>query len=191
MNRKEIQKIEDELKALYYAAEGTHEHQDLIRSFWDHHVVPVKDLSIEMAEKYGADSDICWLGALFHDFALLSGQEPHDELGAIQTKDFLLERGFDEKFAETVSETVLRHRCKKFIPETEEDKVVATADAMAHFLPAFYLGIAVIAKNDYEEMKNSSFEKLEQDFQNKIFFEEEKKLLHDRMQEFRKTVLYK
>ena len=191
MNIEKIQQIEEELKRLYCEADVDRERKDLLKGFWEHHIVPVVDLSKEMAQKYGAQSEVVWLGALFHDFALLDGSEPHDELGAIKTKDFLLERGFDEDFCQKVADVVLTHRCKKFMPQTLEQKIVATADAMAHFLPNFYLGIAVISKEDYAGIVYTSMTKLERDYEEKIFFEDEKKLLHERMNDFRKWFEYK
>ncbi|MDD5397187.1 MAG: HD domain-containing protein [Candidatus Moranbacteria bacterium] len=190
MYTQKIQKIEEELRLLYCEGNVNKDRKELLKGFWEHHIMPVVSLSKEMAKKYGANAELSWMGALFHDFALIDGSEPHDELGAILTQKFLSERGFDEDFCQKVSNIVLTHRCKKFMPQTLEEKIVATADAMAHFLPNFYLGIAMVAKEDYAGIFNAGVAKLERDYEEKIFFADEKKLLHERMADFRKWFEY-
>lgn len=186
MRKQEIKRLEKEVQKLYFEAKVAPERAALLKAFWEHHIVPVVELSREMAQKYEAQDEVCWMGALFHDFALLTDSEPHDELGAIQVKQFLLERGLAEDLCQQVADVVLTHRCRKFMPETLEQKIVATADAMAHFLPNYYLGIAMVAKEDYADVAKFDVNKLERDYEEKIFFEDEKKLLHERMKDFRK-----
>jgi len=87
MNQKQIQKLEDEIRDLHYnPVNPEHSFSDLetkefYKYFWDIHVFPVIKYSRQMAEKYGADQEAVWLGAILHDIAKLNNEEPHDEIG--------------------------------------------------------------------------------------------------------------
>lgn len=187
MNQTKIDSIHKEVEKMYCSNPmHTAERSELLKNFWLHHVLPVLDYSLEMAEQYDADREVTYLGALLHDIALAFDSEPHDELGAVDAKEFLLMHGYDQEVADKVSDIVLRHRCKKFVPQTLEEKIVASADAMAHFLPSYYLGIALVAKEDYPGLVNNTLSKLERDYERKIFFDDEKRKLRERMRDFRK-----
>ncbi|KKQ45903.1 MAG: hypothetical protein US63_C0009G0014 [Candidatus Moranbacteria bacterium GW2011_GWC2_37_8] len=130
-----------------------------------------------MAVKYGADLEVVWLAAMLHDIARLEDLEPHDEIGSEKAYKILIERRFNLELAKEVSSTILTHRCKKYAPETLEQKIIATADAMAHFIPPFYFWIGKYSNKSFEEVLEKNRNKLERDFNEKIFFEEERKLV--------------
>ncbi|KKU53418.1 MAG: hypothetical protein UX75_C0039G0005 [Candidatus Moranbacteria bacterium GW2011_GWE2_47_10] len=163
----------------------------ILKNFWENHTKEVIDLSLELAKKYGADREVVHLGALFHDFSLAYDREPHDEVSSHLAYEYLIVNWFNQTVAEKVRDIILKHRCKKFIPETLEEKIVSTADAIAHFIPAFYKGAAEVAREDYAEMIRENIEKLEDEYERKVFFEDEKKILKKYMKEFKENYYYK
>ncbi len=183
MNKEKIQQLEEEIKNLHYNPTVTKlsfsdvDTKEFVSLFWDIHVKPVIEYSKQMAEKYGADVEAVWAGAVLHDIARLTEEEPHDEIGSQKAYKMLLEKGFSEDFAQKVKNIVLRHRCRQYPPESLEEKIVASADAMAHFLPPFYLWIGKYSNKNFTEMSEGNLKKIERDYNDKIFFEDEKKMI--------------
>jgi HD superfamily phosphodiesterase len=130
-----------------------------------------------MAKKYHANFEVLWLSAILHDIVRIEDVEPHDELGAKKAKLILSEKGFDKKTIDLVCDTILTHSCKKFPPKTLEQKILATADAVAHFTAPFYLWAFKYFAKPFPETTAYALKKIENDYQNKIFFEDEKKLV--------------
>lgn len=182
MHEKIIQ-IENEVKALHYNPVITKhsfselETKDFFNTFWDIHIKPVAEYCKQMAEKYQAEKEVVWLGAILHDIARLDDQEPHDEIGSEKAYKLLIDKGFDKELAEKVKGVILTHRCKKYPPTTLEQKILASADAMAHFLPPFYFWIAKYSNQSLSEMLHKNSVKIERDYNDKIFFDDEKKLI--------------
>lgn len=176
-----IIEIEKEIRNLHYNPKISRhsfselETKDFFNTFWDIHVKPVIEYSKQMAKKYNAKSEVVWLGAILHDIARLDDQEPHDEIGSEKAYKLLIEKGFDKELAEKVKGVILTHRCKKYPPETVEQKILASADAMAHFLPPFYFWIAKYSNQSLSEMLQKNLVKIERDYNDKIFFDDEKK----------------
>ena len=180
MNKK-IQQLEEETKNLHYnPIQIGHDFseksaQEMFTNFWDYHIPFVIKKSRELAVKYKADEEIAWASAILHDIARLDNAEPHDEIGSEKAYNILIEKGFKEDFAKKVKDIILTHRCKKYPPENLEQKILATADAMSHFLTPFYFWIAKDFKQTFKEMLEKDLVKIERDYNNKIFFEDEKK----------------
>lgn len=188
MKTLDIAKIEKEVEHLHLNVEGEPQRKKLLEHFWMHHIIPVVAYSLEMADRYGADKEIVHLGALLHDMALVEDAEPHDEIGAQKAFDFLIINWAERETAEKVRDIVLRHRCKVYVPETLEEKIVATADALAHFFPDFHgSGALEIAREDHAQMRILDIEKLEREYANKVFFENEKKIFQQVMRDFRQA----
>ena len=143
-----------------------------------------------MAEKYGADMEVVWLGAMLHDIARLEDAEPHDEIGSKKAYKLLVERGFDTEVAEKVREVVLRHRCRKYPPETLEQKIIASADAMAHFIPPFYLWIGKYSNKSFSDVLEKNRKKIERDYNEKIFFEDEKESVRGQYEVLKSWMAY-
>ena len=183
----DIYQIEEEVKQMHMNGEGEPQRQKLLEHFWYHHIIPVKAYSLDMVGRYGGEGEIVHLGAILHDMALIEGDEYHDETGAKKAYEYLLSRGASEEVAAKVRDIVLRHMCKRYMPETLEEKIVATADALAHFFPEFHeTGAVVLAEEDHVEMKVLDIAKLEKVYMDKVFFDDEKKVMEKVMSDFRK-----
>lgn len=190
MTKQQIEKLERKVKKMYFHPEQGKQMDEakkrMLQDFWTHHVAQVVKEARQLARKYKADENVVWLGALLHDISLIDDPKLHDEMSAIKAFDILIKEKFDKETAEKVRNIALTHRCKKFMPKTKEEKIVATADALNHFLPSFYLGIAVVAAEEYTTMMKKNLEKLEKDYEYKIFFPAEKKLVKKRLADFQR-----
>lgn len=166
MNIQKIQQLEEEIKDLFYDIGK--------KDFWDFHARVVIEKSKELAKKYDGDLEIVWLGAILHDIARLDGVEPHDEIGAKRAYDMLIEKGFEKEVAEKVQAVIFTHRCRNHQPKNLEQKIITSADALSHFAAPFYLWVASVTDNEFPEFLKKYSEKLERDYNDKIFFEEER-----------------
>jgi predicted hydrolase (HD superfamily) len=188
MRTLDIAKIENEVRSMHLHAKGEPQRKKLLEYFWMHHIVPVVAYSREMADRYGADMEVVHLGALLHDMALIEDAEPHDEIGARKAFEFLIVNWAEKETAEKVRDIVLKHRCKLYVPETLEEKIVATADALAHFFPDFHgSGASMIAREDLSQMRVLDIEKLEKEYADKVFFENERLIFQDVMRKYREA----
>jgi putative nucleotidyltransferase with HDIG domain len=197
MNQQKIEQLEEEIRNLHYNPQidkhsfSETETKEFFNTFWDIHIKPVIEYSKQMAEKYNADKDAVWLGAILHDIARLTDEEPHDEVGSEKACKMLIEKGFDNELAEKVKGIILTHRCRKYPPETTEQKIVASADAMAHFLPPFYLWIGKYSSKSFDEIIEKNLLKIEKDYNEKIFFEDEKKMVEEQYKILKNWLTYK
>lgn len=183
MDTAKIEKLENEVKDLHLnPKQKKHSANrqgvgDVYSLFWKLHLKPVVDFSKEMAKKYNADLEVVWLAAIFHDIARLDDLESHDEISSERAYKIILENGFCQETAQDVKKTILTHRCKQYHPETLEQRILATADAMSHFKTPFYLWFSWITVKPFKEQLEDGLKKLERDYNEKIFFEEEKELV--------------
>ncbi|OGI17970.1 MAG: hypothetical protein A3J63_00760 [Candidatus Moranbacteria bacterium RIFCSPHIGHO2_02_FULL_40_12b] len=196
-NMGKIQQIEEEIKNLHYNplmakhSFSDAETKDFFNTFWDIHIKPVIEYSKQMAEKYGAHLEAVWLGAILHDIARLSDEEPHDEVGSKKAYQMLIEKGFNRELAEKVKSIILTHRCRKYPPETLEQKIVASADAMAHFIPPFYFWVGKYSIKNFVEILDGNMRKVKKDYNQKIFFKDEKKMVEEQYKMLKNWFNYK
>ncbi|PJA86851.1 MAG: hypothetical protein CO141_02540 [Candidatus Moranbacteria bacterium CG_4_9_14_3_um_filter_42_9] len=186
-----IKQLEKAIKNIHYNPPKTGinadpKRREFLKNFWDYHVMTVAEASQKMAVKYGGDKDIIYIGAIMHDIGLVYSKQKHDLVGAVKAYNLLVKKGFGKKMARAASNIALCHRCKEEFPKTVEEKIVASADAIAHFSPAYYLGLAVIANEDYKDLAKNNLKKLIKDYNNKIFFEAEKKKFKKVVKAFKK-----
>ena len=191
-----LKKLEEYVKNLHYnppknKLNDNLRRREFLKNLWDYHVWPVMEASCKMSIEYGGDEDIIWLGAIMHDIGLIYTRKNHDISGGKLAYEILIKQGFGKKTAEKVRDIVLRHRCRREKPETVEEKIVTTADAIAHFAPAYYLGLAAIANEDYRGLMADNFKKLVSDYENKVFFPAEKIKLKKAAGEFKKVFMQK
>ncbi len=170
MNQEKIQKLEDEIRDLFVS----HSDEDW-QVFWFLHLKFVIEKSKELAEKYGGDLEVIWLSAILHDIAQLETEENHEILGSQKAYEMLLEKGFEIEIAEKVRDVILTHRVNRYKPENLEQKILATADAISHFSTAHYLWISHVSKKSFAKLLEKFSEKIERDYGEKIFFEDERK----------------
>lgn len=172
MNKKIIE-LEKKVKEMH-AITSWHTKDEMFRLFWHLHVKPVIDHCKELAEKYKANLEVIWLAAILHDIARLYGWKPHDVKGAEHAEKMLAEKDFEKEVIQKVKETILTHRCKERKPKTLEQKILATADAVNHFKAPFFVWHASTHDEPFKDYLKTCLEKLQRDWNDKIFFDDEK-----------------
>ena len=92
----------------------------------------------------------------------------------------MLEYGYSSDKIKRVQAVILSHSCDNLMPKTLEGKILATADAMTHYVNDFYLQIATTGQRNLVEFKAWALEKLNRDYNKKIFFPFAKKEIRER-----------
>ena len=114
---------------------------------FDTHTIKVAEKAEWLLKKLPeANRDVVMLSVWLHDIYYLidmSREEEHAALGADEAVKILKEKGFSNEVVKGVEHAIRAHSCKNVKPETVEAKILATADAMSHFTPEFYLSIAM------------------------------------------------
>ncbi len=145
---------------------------------WKHHLLPVINNALVLAEKYNADKDIVEIAAIFHDYADLldmANRDNHHILGAELAEEILKKDGFKQNFIDKVKLCILNHRAsvvkEKF---SVEEICVADADAMSHLDNVVelicwraYLGESIEQCNNFVKRKiEKSYAKMSKETQN-------------------------
>jgi hypothetical protein len=155
---------------------------------WRNHVQWVANKAGELAEKYHADAEKAYCAALIHDLA--DSQHPREyehfaNSSEEKGREVLLKAGLSETETNEIIEVIVRpHSCRPGnLPTTLEGKVLATADAMWHLQTSFFPMLCYKRRpaktHSYEEWQEWFGEKIERDFNVKIFFEAEQAEVKD------------
>jgi len=148
---------------------------EMLRWFWDSHLAIVEQYTQELAAEQGTDVEVVLLGVYLHDIARIrgKGEEEHDLVGVPIAEEIMKQFGYDDQIIQRVKGVILTHRCKERKPESLEEKILATADAMSHFRGDFYLPLIWhhYPNDKLGEMIRFVLDKMERDFHDKIFFE--------------------
>ncbi len=170
-----FESIREEVKNLYASSAD-----ECMRVwFYEGHVAVVARYAEEIAGKVGADVEICVLGALFHDIARAweVNDDPDLMNESLSRVDEIMKKyEYSDKEIEKVKQVILPHSCRETSPETEEGKVLATADSLAHLLSDFYFILPfygwLTAAKDFDGYKQWLLGKIERDLHKKIFYPE-------------------
>ncbi len=176
MTTGDFKKLESLVKELYEAKNPN-------RDGWAdwlyiNHVLWVADKAEEIANRYNIDCKLSRAAALLHDISdtkIEREDSSSDQLSLEIARDLLKQTQFDSETITLIVDDALRyHSCRNGEkPASGIGKVLATADALAHFQTDFY-PFAFSSKlfDNYETLKLWSAQKIVKDFNNKIFFEE-------------------
>lgn len=151
---------------------------------YEHHVLWVADKTAEYCDRLGADKDIAVAAALLHDIAdsVTARSDPtHEETSLEIARDLCAQAGYNSKqITVIVDDICVKHGCRDgVVPESEEGKIMAAADAAAHYMTDFFFHAlsAGSANGDYAWQLNWMRKKIKRDFTEKIFHEEIRKQL--------------
>ncbi|MCF0177421.1 MAG: HD domain-containing protein [Bacteroidales bacterium] len=94
------------------------------------HIEMVIEQSLDLAAKYGLDSDMAYTIAAYHDLGMVEGRKTHHIVsGRIMREDAALRRWFSQEEIELMAEAVEDHRASSdHEPRSIYGKVVAEAD---------------------------------------------------------------
>jgi len=128
------------------------------------------------------------LGVWLHDLQRIRGLKgDHQKIGVEEAEKVMQEFGIDKEISEQVKQIILTHSCDVEMPTTPEGKILASADAMSHYVNDFYLQIATTGERNLHELKKWALEKLDRDFNKKIFFDFAKKEIEERHNALKKV----
>lgn len=139
-------------------------------SMYEEHIKYVVENAVRLAMKYNADVEIVELAALLHDIAVISeigDREEHHINGSIIAEELLTKYNYPKDKIEIIKSCILKHsadiECKR---DTQEEEIIADADAIAHFdnIPILFY-TALRRKNlNMEDSKKWLKKKLENDY---------------------------
>lgn len=141
--------------------------------FYGVHLLAVEKFAKELLKKLPkANKEVVMLGVWLHDSQRIRGiKGDHAEIGAVEAQKVMEQFKYDKGIIDQVKAIILSHSCDtKLMPATLEGKILATADAMSHYANDFYLTIAITGKRDLPAFKKWALEKLDKDYNKKIFF---------------------
>ncbi len=146
---------------------------------YQNHVLWVAHKTNEFCKRFNGDGSIAVSAALLHDIAdsvMQREQAGHEQKSLEIGRTLALEAGYSvEETAIIIDDICAKHSCRDgIIPESNEGKLMAAADACAHFQTEFYLFAFNQGSNfgDYDYLKNWARKKIEKDFSKKIFHAE-------------------
>lgn len=162
---------------------------------WHNHLQFVAKNAEELSQKFNANEDLAVAGAWLHDFGdafIDRHAQEHENISQVEASRVLKESGYSDSEIKEVIEVIIEpHSCRAGnLPQTVEGKVLATADALAHLTTDFYVQFAWMhlpENKSYSEFINWVNEKLDRDFNKKIFFDEIKKEVESRYKALRQV----
>ena len=151
---------------------------------WKYHLVPVVKYAKLLAKKLNADEDLAELGALLHDIGRIKfGGKNHEITGIPEAEKILKQVNAPREVINEVKHCVESHRGSKDIPpKTTIAKIVANADAMAHF-DAIPVLIQVALKKENDDIEKAFrwvYEKIERDWNKKLTIPEAKEMMKEK-----------
>lgn len=108
-----------------------------------YHINPVVKIACEISKKLNANIQVVEIAAYLHDITKIVGERKnHHITGAMYAGEFLSKYNINENEIEQIQNCIKKHRgSSEFTRTTIEEKIVATADAVAHIehpLTLFY-----------------------------------------------------
>ena len=151
---------------------------------WKFHILPVVKYAKLLAKKLNADEELAELGALLHDIGRIKfGEKNHEITGIPEAEKILKQFNYPQKIIDEVKHCVESHRGSRTIkPKTVIAKIVANADAMAHFdiIPALLQVALRKENNNLEKAVNWVYDKIERDWNKKLTIPEAKEMMKEK-----------
>jgi uncharacterized protein len=148
-----------------------------------YHIKVVVANGLKLAEIYNADKEVVEIACWLHDIARAKGLTPgednnHHISGTKKAEEILLNLNYPKDKIKKITQCILAHRGAKneYPPQTIEEKIVANADAMAHFDSFLNLFSEFVGPDNFEEGLSLIKNKLERDWNKKLTLPEAKKL---------------
>ena len=192
MNEK-ITSIQNEIKTLHDQSPD----KCMRTWFYEGHVALVAKNAGEIAPKVGADAEISILAALFHDIARVWDVNDEPALmneSLAKAEEIMKKHNYSPQQITQVQEAIRNHSCREKLPDTEEGRVLATADALSHIMSDFYFILPFYgwlkAADSFEGYRKWLLEKIERDIHKKIFYPEYKEKVRERYEAL-KTIFKK
>jgi len=157
---------------------------------WKYHIVPVLKYAKKLARIYKANEELVELAALLHDIGRvdIKHDEDHHIVGILEAEKILKKFNYPEKIIKEVKHVVESHRTSQGPkPKTLVAKIIANADAMAHFdiLPVFFWWRKSRKEYSFEDTLQWVENKLKNDWKKKITLPKAKKMVEKKYKAIR------
>lgn len=148
---------------------------------WKYHMLPVMKYAKKLAKAYKVNEELVELAALLHDIGRVDMKydEYHHIVGVPIAEKILKKFNYPEKVIKEVKHVIASHRTSKGPrPKTMVAKIIANADAMAHFdiLPVFFWWRKGKKEYSFEDALQWVANKLKNDWEKKITLPKAKKI---------------
>ncbi len=158
--------------------------------FIELHLKPMKKFALKLAETLDADKEIVEISVWLHDITHTEKGAPHDhpKVNSEFAEKFLAEKGFDRKTIQSISQCILNHGCHEGrTPKTTEEKIISSADAMAHIANFEALLFVAFYMKNYSPDKTYTWlkDKIERDWNKKILLPQAKEMVKERYEQIR------
>lgn len=151
---------------------------------WKYHIVPVVKYAKLLAKKLNANEELVELSALLHDIGRIKfGGEDHEMTGIPEAEKILKKLGASQEVIDEVKHCIESHRGSGAIkPRTTIAKIVANADAMAHFdvIPVLVQVGLEKENNDIEKTFQWVYKKVERDWNDKLTIPQAKEMMKEK-----------
>ena len=157
---------------------------------WKYHIVPVLKYAKKLAKVYKVDEELVELAALLHDIGRvkMENDEVHHIIGIPEAEKILKKFNYPEKIIKEVKHVIESHRLDQGPkPKTLVAKIIANADAMAHFdiLPVFFWWRKSRKEYSFEDTLQWVENKLKNDWKKKITLPKAKKMVEKKYKAIR------
>ena len=149
---------------------------------WKYHIVPVVNYSKKLAKILKQDEEIVELAALLHDIGRIKhGGKDHEITGIPEAEKLLKKHNCPQNVIDEVKHCIESHRGNKDAPpRTTIAKIIANADAMAHFDVLPVLLYWRCQKSSFEEAFKWLDDKIERDWNKKLTLPEARKIMKEK-----------
>lgn len=148
-----------------------------------YHIEPVVKSAKNLALKFNADVQVVEIASYLHDVTKITGdRKKHHITGAKYAEVFLSKYNIEEWKVESIKNCIKKHRgLSEYTRDTIEEKIVATADTIAHIEHPLTLFYAWYGKRQcqIDEGADGIINKLQKSWE-KIEFEDVKKELEEK-----------
>ncbi|MFH1978709.1 MAG: HD domain-containing protein [Candidatus Aenigmatarchaeota archaeon] len=160
-----------------------------IKNFnWDFHILIVVKYAKLLSKKLNSDEELAELGALLHDIGRVKfGGKYHEKTGISEAEKILKDVGYSQDVINEIKHCVESHRGNENTPtKTTTAKIVANADALAHFdVIPLMLEIGIRKYNgDIRKGADWLYDKMKRNWDKKITLPEARELVKDKYEAF-------
>ena len=157
-----------------------------------YHINPVVEIACDMSKKLGADIQVVEISAYLHDITKITGErEKHHITGAYYAERFLKKYNIEDEKVEQIKNCIKKHRGSyEGKRNTLEEKIIATADAVAHIEHPLTLFYAWYGRRQcsIDEGADGIIKKLQKSW-NKIEFDDVKEKLNKKYKNIMKILM--
>jgi uncharacterized protein len=162
-------------------------------NLWYLHLHNVVKYSRVLAVKLNADVEICELSAWLHDISKIEGNKKNHHISsAKRAREILQSYIYPDDKIKIIESAIITHSSdENFVPKTIEQKILASADALAFFedFLVFAHKVIHVKKLSLEDAKLIFLEKLDVSWKKASLLDDAKKIAEPRYETIKSLLL--